>query len=110
MLRSTLADRLFTTCAKVRVMNSRVLPAVLGVLLLSLQGQLWLGRGSISNVSSLRTELRDQQLLNVQAIQTNARLEAEILDLQEGIHMVEYRARAELGMLKPNEIFVQIAK
>jgi len=39
-----------------------------------------------------------------------ARLEAEIGDLREGLDMVEDRARSELGMVKPNEILVQIAK
>ena len=31
-------------------------------------------------------------------------------DLREGLEMVEEKARAELGMVKPNEIFVQVAK
>jgi cell division protein FtsB len=30
--------------------------------------------------------------------------------LREGLDMVEDRARSELGMVKPNEILVQIAK
>jgi cell division protein FtsB len=33
-----------------------------------------------------------------------------VRDLKEGLDMVEEKARAELGMVKPNEIFVQIAK
>jgi cell division protein FtsB len=33
-----------------------------------------------------------------------------VRDLQEGLEMVEEKARMELGMVKPNEIFVQIAK
>jgi cell division protein FtsB len=32
---------------------------------------------------------------------------SEIKDLQEGLEMVEEKARSELGMVKPNEIFVQ---
>ena len=40
----------------------------------------------------------------------NAQLQAEVSDLKDGIDMVEERARFELGMVKPNEIFVQIAK
>jgi cell division protein FtsB len=30
--------------------------------------------------------------------------------LRDGMEMVEERARSEIGMVKPNEIFVQIAK
>jgi len=33
-----------------------------------------------------------------------------VRDLQEGLEMVEERARQELGMVKPNELLVQIAK
>ena len=40
----------------------------------------------------------------------NARLSAEVSDLKEGLEMVEEKARAELGMLRPNEILVQVTK
>jgi cell division protein FtsB len=43
-------------------------------------------------------------------LQANERLESEVRDLKEGLDMVEEKARGELGMVKPNEIFVQIAK
>ena len=35
---------------------------------------------------------------------------AEINDLKEGLEMVEEKARSELGMVKSNEIYVQVAK
>jgi len=91
-------------------MGYRLVPAALLVLLLALQGQLWFGRGSVPNVARLSEELAAQQRSNVQAEQANARLEAEIRDLREGLQMVEEKARSELGMVKPNEIFVQVAK
>jgi cell division protein FtsB len=51
----------------------------------------------------------DKQLAeNVQAQASNDQLAAEVKDLQEGLEMVEEKARSELGMVKPNEIFVQI--
>jgi cell division protein FtsB len=31
-------------------------------------------------------------------------------DLKEGLEMVEEKARSELGMVKPNEIFVHVSK
>jgi cell division protein FtsB len=31
-------------------------------------------------------------------------------DLRSGLEMVEEKARLELGMVKPNEIYVQISK
>ena len=40
----------------------------------------------------------------------NARLLAEVNDLKEGLEMVEEKARAELGMIRPNEILVQVTR
>ena len=91
-------------------MNRRIVPAVLLVLLLVLQGQLWFGRGSIPNVSRLSEELATQRRNNTRAEQMNQRMEAEIRDLREGLEIVEEKARAELGMVRPNEIFVQLVK
>lgn len=91
-------------------MGRRLIPAALLVLLLVLQGQLWFGRGSVPNVARLNEELVAQKRSNEQAEQANGRMEAEIRDLREGLEMVEEKARSELGMVKPNEIFVQVTK
>jgi cell division protein FtsB len=91
-------------------MGYRLVPAALLTLLLALQGQLWFGRGSVPNVARLSEELAAQKRSNANAEQVNARIEAEIRDLREGLEMVEEKARSELGMVKPNEIFVQVAK
>ncbi len=91
-------------------MGSRLVPIVLVALLAIVQAQLWFGRGSMSNVAELERELRQQKTANEEARRTNEQLSAEVNDLKEGLNMVEERARNELGMVKPNEIFVQIAK
>lgn len=91
-------------------MGNRWVPAVLIALLLILHGQLWFGRGSIQNVSKLTRQLEEQKQRNAQASQANERLEAEIHDLKEGLEIVEEKARSELGMVKANEIYVQIAR
>ena len=91
-------------------MKLRLVPAGLLVLLLVLQGQLWLGRGSVPNVARLNEELSAQRQSNARADQINQRMEAEIRDLREGLEIVEEKARSELGMVKPNEIFVQVVK
>jgi cell division protein FtsB len=91
-------------------MKNRAIPAALLALLLILQGQLWFGRGSVPKVAQLAQELSAQQAQNLETAQVVARLEAEIGDLREGLDMVEDRARNELGMVRPNEILVQIAK
>lgn len=79
-------------------------------LLLLLQGQLWFGRGSVPHVAELERQVQQQKSANEQARHTNEQLSAEVNDLKEGLNMVEERARHELGMVKPNEIFVQITK
>ena len=75
-----------------------------------LDAQLWLGRGSLPSVAQLRSDLADQLQKNEQAIQANSQLEAEVHDLKEGLEMVEEKARMELGMVKTNEIYVQISR
>jgi cell division protein FtsB len=91
-------------------MGNRLIPALLIALLAVVHAQLWLGRGSIPNVAQLQQKLDAQTMANQLARQTNERLAAEVRDLQEGLEMVEERARLELGMVKPNEILVQINK
>jgi cell division protein FtsB len=85
---------------------NRLVPAVLIALLLVVHAQLWFGRGSLGNVATLQQKLEAQQAANAQAKQANDRLASEVRDLKEGLEMVEEKARSELGMVKPNEIFV----
>ncbi len=91
-------------------MASRAVPAILIALLAVLHAQLWIGRGSVPDVSHLSQRLATQRAANADAQLANDRLAAEVRDLQEGLEMVEEKARAELGMVRPNEILVQIAR
>ena len=91
-------------------MNSRAVAALLIGLLAAVQAQLWLGRGSVGDVAHLRQKLDEQKARNTVAQQANGQLAAEVRDLQEGLEMVEDKARSELGMVRPNEILVQIVK
>ena len=91
-------------------MSRRLVPLLLLSLLVILHAQLWFGRGSVPQVAKLSAQLEDQRARNVQAAQANDRLAAEIHDLHEGLEIVEEKARSELGMVKNNEIYVQIAR
>jgi len=91
-------------------MGNRLIPIVLITMLLLVQAQLWFGRGSLSNVAELERQLQQEKQANEEARRVNEQLSAEVNDLKEGLNMVEERARHELGMVKANEIFVQIAK
>jgi cell division protein FtsB len=79
-------------------------------LLLILQGQIWLGKGSVPTVIELEHKIQEQNELNAKAKRINGQLNSEVNDLKEGLNTVEERARHELGMVKANEIFVQIEK
>ncbi len=91
-------------------MRSRIVPIILVLLLLVLQWQLWNGRGSVRDVSQLKDTLSQQKEANAKAALENERLSSEVSDLKEGLEMVEEKARQELGMVKPNEVFIQITK
>ena len=91
-------------------MARRLVPALLITLLLVLHAQLWFGRGSVPQVSQMKQDLAALELANREARQRNEQIASEVRDLQEGLDMVEELARQDLGMVKPNEIFVQIAQ
>ena len=58
-------------------MRNRIVPLALIALLVILHGQLWIGRGSIPNVSALTQQLAQKQALNERERQGNERLQAE---------------------------------
>lgn len=87
----------------------RPLPLVLAGLLLFVQAGLWFGKGSLRDMWGLQQQLDTQIVANEQARERNARLTAEVNDLVEGLEMVEERARADLGMVRPDEILVQVS-
>ena len=76
--------------------------------LLVVQADLWFGKGNMPYVMSLRKQVDAQRTANVGARERNARVAAEVSDLKEGLEMVEEKARAELGMVRPDEILVQV--
>ena len=91
-------------------MGRRAVAALLIVLMVILHAQLWLGGGSLPEVNRMRERLAAQKAANLAAQRENERLQAEVKDLQEGLEMVEEKARMELGMVKPNEVLVQVGK
>lgn len=82
---------------------------ILAALLLLVQADLWVGKGNLRYVWQLERQLAGQRAVNDEARALNARIEAEVGDLVEGLEIVEERARADLGMVKADEILVQVA-
>ncbi len=86
----------------------RFVTLALVALLALVHAQLWFGKGGVPHTMGLRAELEAQRKVNDAARERNQRLAAEVTDLKEGLEMVEERARSELGMLKPDELLVQV--
>lgn len=89
-------------------MVHRIVPLVLLLLLAAVHAQLWFGPGSVAYVQDLHQQIAEQNAANARVRSENERLLVEVNDLKNGLEMVEAKARSELGMLKPNEIFVQV--
>ena len=54
----------------------------------------------MAQVNSLNKQIADQQGENERLLERNRILEAEVLELKQGMETVEERARQELGMVK----------
>ena len=83
----------------------RTLIATLVFVLLVLQYQLWLSENAMRATWGLEAAVTTRTLENEQKADRNAALEAEVLDLKQGLAAVEERARSELGMIGENETF-----
>lgn len=88
----------------------RLITLALAALLLLIQYPLWLGKGGWLTVADLESQLAASHAKTDQLKARNAKLESEVNDLKNGTEAVEERARYELGMIKQNEIFVQVLK
>ena len=87
----------------------RLVTLALLALLALVHAELWFGKGGVPRVLELQSRLKVQKAENRAALARNEQLGAEVRDLKDGLEMVEEKARFELGMVKPNEIYVQVA-
>jgi len=89
--------------------SARITTWTLVTLLALVHIGLWFGKGSVPHVWSQRSQLAAQRIQNEEAQRRNQRMAAEVLDLKVGLEMIEEKARSELGMVKPDEVFVQVS-
>jgi cell division protein FtsB len=87
---------------------SRLLALILLAVLIVLQVKLWAGAGGWREVGVLEQTVAVQAGENAELEQRNEALAAEVDDLKRGQAAVEERARAELGMIKPGEVFYRV--
>ena len=86
----------------------RLLIVLLLALVAVLQYRLWVGEGSLAEVHGLKQEITAQEGELERLTARNRELQAEVDDLRTGLDALEERARGELGMIKPGEIFLQV--
>lgn len=86
----------------------RLLLIILVLLTTITQYPLWWGKGGWLRVQELERKAASQQETNEALLARNNALQAEVQDLKSGKAAIEERARAELGMIKDGEVFVQI--
>ncbi len=87
-----------------------LLVPVLALVVAHLQLRLWQDGGSIDEARTLHAKVEAQRQQNEQSHRRNQALEAEVLDLKQGLEAIEERARSELGLVKPGEVFYRIVE
>lgn len=88
----------------------RLITIALAVLLVLIQYPLWVGKGGWLSVADMQGQVEAVRLKTEALAARNAKLDSEVRDLRDGLGAVEERARYELGMIKQNEIFVQVLR
>jgi cell division protein FtsB len=86
----------------------KILGGVLAALIVLIQYPLWLGKGGWLRVWEVDRHLETQRGRNGQLQIRNQSLDAEVMDLKQGVDALEERARYELGMIRSDEVFFQI--
>lgn len=93
-----------------RTVGLRWLALAMAGLAVLLQLRLWTGDGGYGEVRSLEAAVAAQRAENEALRERNARLAADVSDLKQGREAIEERARSELGMVRPGEVFYQVVE
>lgn len=83
----------------------RRLPLFLFLIVIALQWPLWNGYWELFRT---RKSIDSQLKTNQELVYRNAALQADIRDLKDGSDAIQERARLQLGMVKSDEVFVQV--
>jgi len=76
----------------------------------ALQYRLWLGDGGLLELWNVHQEVEAQRDENARLRERNEALNAQVLDLKQGLDAIEERAREDMGMVKQGETFYQIVE
>ena len=89
-------------------MNMRWVLAALLLAAITLQGELWFSQDGYRKTRDLRSAVHEQRAINAELKARNAALDAEVVNLKEGVEAAEERARTDLGLIGENETFYQV--
>ena len=78
------------------------------VLAVLLSYTLAVGKGGLMEIWNMKRDIAAQQEQNERLKQRNRELAGEIINLQKGTEAIEERARSDLGLIRPDEVFIQI--
>ena len=81
---------------------------LLGIIALTLQGQLWFSDAGFAKTRFLRAAVVDQRVQNATLRDRNAALDAEVINLKQSSEAAEERARTDLGLIGAKETFYQV--
>lgn len=90
-------------------LSGRIVFLIAVLLLLLLQYKLWWGESGYYDRQAMQQHIEAQRLDNAKLLERNRILSAEVYDLKSGMEAVEEHARLDLGLIKPNETFVQMS-
>ena len=93
---------------KVKLLGRSWLTFIIFLLMIILQGKLWVDPEGYPKTLNLRLAAKDQLKENKSLSERNQLLEAEIYDLKHGKDAADERARRNLGMIGKNEIFYMV--
>lgn len=80
------------------------------ILLVVIVYTLGFGKGGLVDLWGMMQDIEAQKVQNERLQNRNRELAGEIVNLQEGTEAIEERARYDLGLIKPGEVFVQIVE
>ncbi len=89
--------------------SSKVILIVAVLITIVLQYRFWLGEGGYFPHQALLQQVKQQSEVNEELKERNRILAAEVYDLKNGAEAIEEHARLDLGLVKPNETFVQMS-
>jgi cell division protein FtsB len=87
----------------------KIVAVILGAFILLIQYPLWIGKGGWLRAWEVDRQLAAQKAKNDELGRRNGGFAAEVKDLKTGTDAIEERARFELGMVRPDEVFYQYA-